>query len=352
MNNKDASEYQVEDFIMDESFVNYYFNRDEADRRHWESWLACYPSSAKMAREAGDLLGRLSLQLPAEEFNEEYNRIKQVLRTDSIPGRISHLGTPGRFLPDAALIKPTRRSRYLLLLPVIALIAFGIFYFYREPSGSEKDFVEKINNGIRPIILTLSDQTVVTLAPHSSLKYQKSFDETARKVYLQGEAEFNVTKDPKRPFCVYSGELVTSVLGTVFRIRQQQTDSVMLVELLTGRLKVETNETGQPGQTIFLAPSERVIYNRLDKKLTKQTWQEAATTPGKRGTLNFRKDDFESVARKIKTEFGLTVINLSEKKAWSFTGSFRDNTATEIVENICIVKQLAYEIKADTIFIK
>ena len=46
------------------------------------------------------------------------------------------------------------------------------------------------------------------------------------------------------------------------------------------------------------------------------------------------------------------VINLSEKKAWSFTGSFRNNTAMEIVENICIVKQLACEIKADTIFIK
>lgn len=351
MNKPGSSQYQVEDLVMDQSFVNYYFELDENDRKQWQSRIDLDPASAIVASQAGEILEQLSLRLPGAEFDQEYERLKHSLHTHSVHGNFPGLGTTSPPL-NTIIPRRTRKTRYLFILPVVALLAFCVFYFYREPSNGANSLVEKVNKGTRPVILTLNDQTVVTLGPNSSLKYQKSFDEAARKVYLQGEAEFNVTKDAKRPFFVYAGELVTTVLGTVFRVSHQQADSLMLVELLSGKLKVETNGPGQSTQTIFLAPSERVIYNRLDKKLTKQSWQEAAPTPGKRGTLNFRKDDFESVARKIKDEFGLTVINLSAKKAWSFTGSFTNSTAKEIVENICIVKQLAYELKADTIFIK
>jgi len=54
----------------------------------------------------------------------------------------------------------------------------------------------------------------------------------------------------------------------------------------------------------------------------------------------------------MKTVFGITVINQSNKKTWSFTGEFNNTSAINILERICIVEKLKYVMKGDTVFIK
>ncbi len=56
--------------------------------------------------------------------------------------------------------------------------------------------------------------------------------------------------------------------------------------------------------------------------------------------------------QEMKSVFDVTLINQSDKKKWRFTGEFKNSTANEIVENICLLKNLNHEIKGDTIFIK
>ena len=38
--------YQVEDFISDESFINYHFQSNKNDRLFWEEWLLNHPGKA------------------------------------------------------------------------------------------------------------------------------------------------------------------------------------------------------------------------------------------------------------------------------------------------------------------
>ena len=68
--------------------------------------------------------------------------------------------------------------------------------------------------------------------------------------------------------------------------------------------------------------------------------------------LVFRQNNFEEIARKLKEEFGVKLINRSNKKAWRFTGEFKNTTAINILESICIVEGLKYEFQEDTVFIK
>ena len=71
---------------------------------------------------------------------------------------------------------------------------------------------------------TLDDGTTVTLNTNSRIKVDYSGD--LRTVSLQqGEANFDVAKNPNRPFVVYAGKGMVWAVGTAFNVRYN-TDSV------------------------------------------------------------------------------------------------------------------------------
>ncbi|HLX65736.1 MAG TPA: FecR family protein, partial [Puia sp.] len=197
------------------------------------------------------------------------------------------------------------------------------------------------------------DGTTVTLAPRSSLRYASDFGEKERSVSLNGEAQFAVSRKTDQPFEVRENELKVTVLGTVFNVGKEPGDSILVVELLKGKLNVERlDSTGLPITSIMLNPDERVIYNRHDKRLYKETWQPKTETPVQIDHILFQRNNFDEIAAKMKAAFGIKVINQSNKKNWMFSGEFENATAEEIIKNICVVERLKFETTGDTILIK
>lgn len=127
-------------------------------------------------------------------------------------------------------------------------------------------------------LVTLSDGTKVMLNANSTLEYPASFDDAAtdkgngegraadaahqvREVRLKGEAHFEVTKNPHRPFVVKAGEMQTQVLGTVFDVKAYRKDAPK-VTLMQGKVKVSNADTEvemRPGQTATLQADKIVV---------------------------------------------------------------------------------------------
>ena len=111
-------------------------------------------------------------------------------------------------------------------------------------------------------LVTLSDGTKVMLNANSTLEYPASFDDTeVREVRLKGEAHFEVTKNPHRPFVVKAGEMQTQVLGTVFDVKAYRKDAPK-VTLMQGKVKVSNADTEvemRPGQTATLQADKIVV---------------------------------------------------------------------------------------------
>ena len=61
MDNKAFENYTVEDFITDESFINYHFRLNDPGRVFWEEWLNKNPTKKLIAEEASLLIQSLSL---------------------------------------------------------------------------------------------------------------------------------------------------------------------------------------------------------------------------------------------------------------------------------------------------
>lgn len=126
-------------------------------------------------------------------------------------------------------------------------------------------------------LVTLSDGTKVMLNANSTLEYPASFDDAAtdkgndaadeshqvREVRLKGEAHFEVTKNPHRPFVVRAGEMQTQVLGTIFDVKAYRKDAPK-VTLMQGKVKVSNADTEvemQPGQTATLQ-SDKIVVSK------------------------------------------------------------------------------------------
>ena len=126
-------------------------------------------------------------------------------------------------------------------------------------------------------LVTLSDGTKVMLNANSTLEYPASFDDAAsykendaadenhqvREVRLKGEAHFEVTKNPHRPFVVKAGEMQTQVLGTVFDVKAYRKDAPK-VTLMQGKVKVSNADTEvemRPGQTATLQ-SDKIVVSK------------------------------------------------------------------------------------------
>ena len=111
-------------------------------------------------------------------------------------------------------------------------------------------------------LVTLSDGTRVMLNANSTLEYPVSFDDAeVREVRLKGEAHFEVTKNPHRPFVVKAGEMQTQVLGTIFDVKAYRKDAPK-VTLMEGKVKVSNADTEvemRPGQTATLQVDKIVV---------------------------------------------------------------------------------------------
>jgi transmembrane sensor len=330
---KPPEQYEIEDFVTDESFVNYFFHLNPEDIVFWEKWVSANPSCKETVDAAKEMLRSLTLTLTDQELEDETAKLKAAIAPAVV-----------RSLPFS------RTKRLAAVAALVILLAGG--YLLELTIHSDR-VMEKFNRTNDPIVFSLADGTTVTLAPQSVLHYAADFGDKERTVSLNGEAQFDVSRKTDHPFIVQENELVVTVLGTLFSVKNQPGDSVMVVELIKGRLKVESmNSKGQPSGSIILNPDERVIYKRHDDQLYKERWQSQAETPVQVGHILFIRNNFDEIAARLKAAFGITVINQSKKRNWMFSGEFENATAEEIVKNICVVERLNFQTIGDTIFIK
>ena len=328
----------MEDFVADESFANYYFHLNKMDREFWEEWLSENPFKKTIATEAGEIIRTLSMTLNEKEYQEEFKKIKMAIyKKEPLP--------LFRLLNWNKNSNQSRKRSPKYLMIALLFIIVAIIYVLTRPAENKNFVLHNItNSGNQPIIVTLNDSTVVTLSAGSKLEYPELFGGKNREVFLQGEAGFHVKRNEKFPFKVHAKNIVTTVLGTVFNIKKTG-DSAIVVELLSGKLKVEiVDSTVKSPQPLFLMPNEKATYVFSDKNLYKNVQSLIFD-------INFKGNSFEEISARIKEIFGKTVINKSNKKNWRFTGDFKNTTAKEIIENICLIKNLKSKEAGDTIFI-
>ena len=343
MTEKRREEYELNDFLSDDSFVNYHLKRDANDVSDWQKILEADKLLMARSRQAGELLDQLFLRLPENEFEFEYQKLTATLQeeTSSVqPGILRNINT--------GYSAKARRIFLAVSTAAAVIVILSIFYF--RNSAETLSFAVVKNDQENAMKLNLSDGTNISLGSHSELKYDKDFNVSDRKVYLKGNASFHVKKDSQRPFKVYVDHLTATVLGTVFNINSSSADSSYAIELLQGSLQVDMmNSKMTAPRTLFLKPNECALYRASNGDFFKQKRTE---TPIAVKYLGFKNADFQSVAKRIQEIYGVILVNNSSQKQWRFTAEFTNAEIKEVLQSICIIEGLTSEEKGDSIVLK
>lgn len=97
--------------------------------------------------------------------------------------------------------------------------------------------------GSKTIEMILSDGSKVWLNSGSKLTYPVAFTGRERRVDITGEALFDVTHNPKKPFIVQKESTQVKVLGTLFNVKAYYKDKAVEVTLVKGKVVVYDSET-------------------------------------------------------------------------------------------------------------
>jgi ferric-dicitrate binding protein FerR (iron transport regulator) len=196
------------------------------------------------------------------------------------------------------MARPYRLAALLLLVAG----AVGGGYFYLKPGGAAAYQTCRTAAG-QTQQLHLPDGSLVTLAPQSQLRYPAQFTTASREVYLDGEAFFEVSKNPHRPFRVHSESWMTQVLGTKFNVRAVRGASQMAVSLVEGKVQVN-DEHGQ----YVLAPGQQLLAERATGRIYRQAFNKAKVMAWRSNKLVFQNEKLADVADQIERLYGVKLV--------------------------------------------
>jgi transmembrane sensor len=207
--------------------------------------------------------------MPPEKAQE---LMQKILHTEK---HTAHL-LPGIF-------RKNRMVRWYMAAAATVLLAFTTWMVLvnrtnnAAPATTQQmasQLIQQSNNATQPQQIKLEDGSAITLQPGSTIRFPPHFSADKREVYLEGEAFFEVSKNPDRPFFVYYNNLVTHVLGTSFHIKTDIHTKQVEVSVVTGKVQVyEKRNTPGAGDSkkmngVILTPNQKVIYKEEERQFT------------------------------------------------------------------------------------
>lgn len=156
--------------------------------------------------------------------------------------------------------------------------------------------------------LILADGSKIHLNSGSSLVYPTEFAKDKREVYLDGEAYFEVAKEPERKFVVQTAYKVIEVLGTKFNVSVDKKQSLFETVLVTGKIALDSNDG-----KIELTPNQYYGYKPDSGEDELKTVDVKNYISWIEGKLKFDRESLDKVLRKLEKSYNIEIKFLDPK---------------------------------------
>ena len=189
-------------------------------------------------------------------------------------------------------------------------------------------------------IITLTDHSVVTLVSGAVFKYPAAFSSRNRKVFLiKGKGFFEIAKDRKRPFTVYSAQLSTTALGTSFTVENYPGYQTEKVRLYTGKVKIGSKDKGF--SSVLLSPGQQYSHqgNAGGKSIFDNTGDVKPYTES--GELEFDQTGMNEALTRVASYYNVQLkFDHQQLKNYSISGKFRNEPLEDVLHTILFIHHL------------
>ncbi len=278
---------------------------------------------------------------------------------------------------------PSNRWKYKMVAAAVFLVVASLsLYFITGNTGAPQQWVDQAPAKSRNEVSTqpgshskvvLPDGSRVWLNAQSRLEYDKNFDQGIREVVLEGEAYFDVEKDPARPFIIHTNNADIKVLGTTFNLKSYKKDGYTEASLIEGQIEVSVHD--RPDEKILMKPAEKLVIRDRDVmppavakaataspapliiERTSISYQPADSTVEEtlwmENRLIFRNRSFESITSDLERRYGFAFHFENEAaRDLRFDANFKNETILQVLEALKMANHFNYQINKDVISIK
>ncbi len=234
---------------------------------------------------------------------------------------------------------PRRRSRIsmaALAAAAVVLIALGVRAVIGDPATPVAAATEFVTGPEERVTVTLTDGSVVRLAPESQFRFVDGRDE--RRAELNGRAYFAVAKEEGRPFRIETPSGAATVLGTQFDLDGREQHFRLVV--IEGRVAVAAADSAVevgPKQVASMAAGAPPTIAAAPDVDTGTNWVG--------NFLVFQGTPVREALREIETRYGATIRLIDPELANDrISAWFTDRDFPHVMTTICRILDARCEV--------
>lgn len=331
------SNFKADDLIEAPGFTRWVMQEDRESEIFWSQWLKDNQDKKLEVEKARALILAMGVAETGpsnREIEGLWSRIdKKVSKLD----QRTILGFAPRIfkLTAAAVLAGIVVTYALLNLKV----GFGDF------KKDQIAVIEKICPAGQKSTITLTDGTRIKLNANSKLTFPETFSADSREVELVGEAFFEVTRDPSRPFTITTGDLKTRVLGTSFNIMAYPACNKIKVAVATGKVSVKSFDENEQKNEVTLLPNEMALYSKISHELSLKSFDQEEELAWKDGILIFKNQNINGITAELAKWYGVSfVLDKKLNIDKDYTGRFDNKSLDEVLTGMSFVFDFEFKI--------
>ena len=380
---------QVARLLRDDRLINWVLSPDVETNAFWEQWMKDNPDGITALFRARGIVHDLAYTQRPDNAQEMADSIWNGIESSIAPqpaavqpvaavGSATSATAP---LPSSkplpADLFPSRHRRplttYLLAASFAGLLFLGGRLFWSghtdRPAQPEQKVanllvhqdLDRVNQTDRNQVVYLVDGSKVILQPGAGIRYAAFLQKDKREVYLKGNAFFDVAKDARRPFFVYSGDLVVHVLGTSFAVSTDKNTNEISILVKTGKVAVSTRQSANADgaqQPLILVQDQKFVYKKQHIDWAPVAVNSQDLIPEKISSARAISFDFEetpviSIFQTLENAYGIPLHY--DEKTFSkciVTTSLSDEPFEEKLKIICAAIGAGYRIDEEGVSIE
>ena len=285
------------------------------------------------------LFNQVKKDLEIINLNKSMNKVNVDSAWENLKNRIKE---------DDLDLPLTEEAKTRFMLPIVlryaamVVILIGLGFFstkvYQRISGNFTTQYATLYEQGKEIVLP--DGSTVVLNARSKITYPAAFSDDERKVKLEGEAFFDVTKNSEKPFIIEAKSAEVRVLGTSFNVNANIPGHKVEVFVETGLVQLSRAKNG--GEKILINPGDIGILDI--NELTNKKNSDQNIIAWKTKEIVFVEESIERVISTLNKVYN-TNINCENEEVLNsrYTSTFRNQDIDSILNVICLTFNLKIE---------
>lgn len=322
-----------------------------ADLKYINNLLKRFVDGLYTRKDADDLLKHFHAGKYNTEISEAMDTVWEEMEEDEVSS-LQHQ----QYREEARLLlsrirKPEKRFsfipylRYVAMVVIILSIGWGGFRLIRSNQEKVLTYTEvHVKNGEHKRVI-LPDGTSVTLNAGSYLRYPREFITDVRRIEMNGEAFFEVTRDEEKPFLIHTKDADVKVLGTSFNVKAFDMDEQLTVSVQTGKVQVDL-----PEAMMRLLADEQFVMDKTKGEFQKRNEDARLSTVWIKGGLYFNRTPIRTVVNELVRMYNRTIEFAPGAEYDDYIYGEHDNKSLEaVLKSIQYSTDIKYRIENDKI---